>query len=288
MDQQSPKLFGYLILVGLCFVLSFNVFFIVEQRQQALIFQFGEIVRVIKQPGLQMKIPLVQEVHLFDNRVLNVVAEEKEVIAQDSKKLIVSAFAKYRIDDPLKFYQTVLDESMVRDKLNPILESSLRQVLGEVPLAALLSGERAEVMKKIQVLANAQAAGFGINIVDLRILRTDLPKENSEAVYRRMQTDREKEAKKFRAEGAEEALKIKSKADKDRKIIIAEAEKQSQILRGEGDGISIKIFADAFGRDIEFYSFYRSMQAYKKILSKDDTTFILSPESEFLKFIDNK
>lgn len=277
-----------IFILGLITILGLTSFFIVEQRQQALVLQFGEVVRVIQEPGLKFKIPFIQKVSLFDNRILNLSADEKEVIAKDQKRLIVTAFTKYRITNPLKFYQTVRDENGVRSRLNSILDSSLRQILGEVPLATLLTGERATIMRNIQQLVNTQAADFGIDVIDVRIMRADLPKENSEAIYRRMQTEREKEAKQFRAEGAEEAQRIKSRADKDAKILIAESQLQAQITRGEGDSISSKIFADAFSQDPEFFSFYRSIQAYRSTLKKGDTTVILSPDSDFLHFFNNK
>ena len=276
--------FAALFSLGIVTLLALTSVFIVEQRQQALVLQFGEVTRVIKEPGLKFKVPFIQKVSLFDNRVLNLTADEKEVIAKDQKRLIVTSFAKYRITNPLKFYQTVRDEAGVRTRLNSILDSSLRQILGEVPLATLLTGERSAIMQNIQQLVNTPSADFGIDVMDVHIMRADLPKENSDAIYRRMQTEREKEAKQFRAEGAEEAQRIKSRADKETKILLAESQLKAQITRGEGDSISSKIFADAFNQDPEFFGFYRSMQAYRATLKKGDTTMVLSPDSEFLHF----
>ncbi|AIL65486.1 Modulator of FtsH protease HflC [Rickettsiales bacterium Ac37b] len=272
-------------------ILLINTLFIVDQRQQALIFQFGEVVKVEKSPGLHFKLPFIQNIIYFDNRLLNVTADEKEVIANDQKRLIISAFARYKIIDPLKFYQTVRDESGIKLRLNTMLDSSLRQVLGEVPLVALLTNERSNIMKKIKDLINSQTLNFGIDVIDVRILRADLPKENSNAIYKRMQTEREKEAKELRAEGAGEAQRIKSKADKDKAVLLAEAKRDADITRGEGDGIAAKIFADNLGKDPEFFDFYRSLQAYKKVINKDNTTLVLSPKSEFFKYLkdlDNK
>jgi membrane protease subunit HflC len=280
---NKNKLYLIILLSGLLII---NLLFIVSQHQQALVFQFGEVVRVIKSPGLKLKVPFIQKIIYFDNRILNITADDKEITAKDQKRIRVNTFAKYKIVEPLKFYKTVRDEAGVRTRLNTIIESSLRQVLGEEPLSALLTSERALIMRKIQQLANTQATDFGVDVIDVRIVRADLPKENSEAIFKRMQTDREKEAKEIRAEGAEEALRIKSRADKDAKILLAEAQKKAQIIRGEGDGISSKIFADAFNRDPEFYNFYRSMQAYQQALNKNDTTFVLSPESKFFKYFD--
>lgn len=276
-----------LISIGLALFLLINALFVVDQRQQALVLQFGEVVRVIKEPGLKFKVPFIQKVSLFDSRILNLSADEKEVIAKDQKRLIVTAFAKYKITNPLKFYQTVRDENGVRTRLNSILDSSLRQVLGEVPLATLLTGERAAIMKSIQQLVSTQASSFGVDVIDVRIMRADLPKENSDAIYRRMQTEREKEAKQFRAEGAEEAQRIKARADKETKVLLAESQQQAQILRGEGDAISSKIFADAFSQDAEFFNFYRSLQAYRATMQKGDTSFVLSPNSPFLHYFNN-
>lgn len=276
-----------LISIGLALFLLINALFVVEQRQQALVLQFGEVVRVIKEPGLKFKVPFIQKVSLFDSRILNLSADEKEVIAKDQKRLIVTAFAKYKITNPLKFYQTVRDENGVRTRLNSILDSSLRQVLGEVPLATLLTGERSAIMKSIQQLVSTQAASFGVDVIDVRIMRADLPKENSDAIYRRMQTEREKEAKQFRAEGAEEAQRIKARADKETKVLLAESQQQAQIIRGEGDAISSKIFADAFSQDAEFFNFYRSLQAYRTTMQKGNTSFVLSPSSPFLHYFNN-
>jgi len=279
--------FYTIIILGFVGFLAVNSFFIVRQQQQALVLQFGKVEHVVKDPGMHFKMPFIQDVTFFDNRVLNLNAEEKEVIAKDQKRLIVTAFAKYTITDPLKFYQTVRDEEGIGTRLNSIVESSLRQVLGSVPLATLLTGERARIMKDIQGLVNDQATSFGIKVIDVRIMRADLPKENSDAIFQRMQTEREKEAKEFRAEGAEESLRIKAHADKDRLILRADAQLQAQIIRGEGDAISTKISAEAFGQDTDFFSFYRSMQAYRNALHKSDTTMVLSPHSEFLKYFDS-
>jgi membrane protease subunit HflC len=276
------KLNLYFIL-GLIGIILLNIFFIVDQRQQALLFQFGEVVKVAKEPGLHLKIPFIQRVHYLDNRILNVTAEEKELIAKDHKRLIVNAFAKYTITDPLKFYQTVRDEAGIRTRLSTILDSSLRQAVADFPLSSLLTSDRTVIMKKVGQMVSNQTKSFGIAIIDVRILHAELPKENRAAIYKRMQTEREKEAREFRAEGAEEAQRIKSKADRDRKEILADAQKQAQILKGEGDAISSKIYSDAFNQDPEFFGFYKSMQAYKSALSKSNTSLVLSSDSDFLK-----
>ncbi len=281
--ENKPQ---YIISIVILVLLLLNSFFVLEQRQQALVVQFGEVKKVIKTPGLKFKMPIIQDVVIFDNRILDLNADPRELIAADQKRLIVDAFAKYQIVDPLKFYQTVRDEIGVRNRLNSILDSSLRQVLGSVPLNTLLTSERVRIMRNITNIVDMQTSSFGIKVVDVRIMRADLPKENSEAIYRRMQTEREKEAKQLRAQGEERAQGIRSRAEKDRVIIIAEARKKSQIMRGEGDGEAAKIFADAFNRDPEFSNFYRSMQAYRETLKKDDTTILLSPDKGFLKYFE--
>lgn len=279
-SNKSPLILVTIILTLLAVI---NSAFIVNETQQALVFQFGRVINVIKTPGIHFKIPMVQEVDYFDKRILNLTADEKEFTAKDQKRLLVNAFTKYKINDPLKFYQTVRDDLGIKNKLNSIVDSSMRQIIGEFPLSALLTVERTAIMKRIQQLVNNQAASFGVTVVDVRIMRADLPKENSEAIYKRMQTEREKEAKEFRAEGAEEAQRIKSRADKERTILLAEEEKKSQMIRGEGDFISSKTFADAFGKDPDFFAFYRSMQAYLNSFNKNDTTVILTKDTEFMK-----
>ncbi len=290
---------GGVILAVLLLILSGSVF-VVTQTEQALVLQFGKPVRVIKEAGLNFKTPFVQNVEYFDNRLLDFDAQSNEVIASDQKRLIVDAFVRYRITDPLRFKQTVGNEITMRSRLNSILESSLRQVLGSVPLSAVLSEKRSEIMADIRNIVNMQAmgtkieggadnitkGGFGIEVVDVRIKRADLPPANSEGIYKRMQTEREREAKEFRAKGSEDAQKIRSQADKERTILLAEAKKKSEITRGEGDGTATKIFADSFGKDQDFFQFYRSMQAYKKTLDKKDTTIMMSPDNEFLKYME--
>jgi membrane protease subunit HflC len=273
-----------------------NSLFVVEQTTQALVLQFGKPVRVEQTPGLKLKMPFIQNVEFYDNRLLDFEAETKEVIASDQKRLKVNAFVRYRIVDPLRFKQSVTDERTMRSRLNSILESSLRQALGNVPLSAVVSEKRSELMQQIRGLVNDQAkgvkaegateGGFGIDVVDVRIKRADLPPANSEGIYKRMQTERTRAANQYRAQGAEDAQKIKSQADKERTILLAEARKKSEILRGEGDSTATRIFAESFGQDQEFFQFYRSMAAYKKTLSAKDTTLILSPNNDFLKYIE--
>ena len=271
-------------------IVFFSALFIVKQTEQALVLQFGDPIRVIKKPGLKIKIPLIQNAIFYDTRVLDFDAEVEEVILSDQKRLLVDAFIRYKIVDPLKFYQSVGDENGFKARVGGILSGSLRRVLGSDPLEVVLSVDRSELMEKIQEGIDNEAVNFGVKMVDVRIKRADLPKANSEAIFARMRAEREKEARQFRAEGSEESQIIKSKAEKERTVIIAEANKKSQTIRGEGDGSAIKIYAKAFNKDKEFFKFYRSMEAYKKVFKEgdDDPTLILSPESDFFKYFGNK
>ena len=265
-------------------VLSYFSMFVVKEINQAIVLQFGDPKQIIVTPGLYFKIPFVQNVVFLDRRILSLDPPPEEVIASDQKRLIVDAFARFKIVDPLKFYISVGNERVARSRLATIINSRLRNVLGKQSLATLLSQDRAKQMALIQEGVNNEAEKFGIEIIDVRIKRADLPQANSEAIYRRMQTEREREAKEFRAKGAEMAVTITSTADKEVTVILANADKASEIMKGEGDGQRNKIFADAFGRDTEFFAFYRAMQAYEKALIGGDTSLILSPDSDFFKF----
>src|SRR6056300_617664 len=240
--------------------LAFLSMFIVKETNQAIVLQFGDPKRIITKPGLNFKIPFIQNVVFLDTRILNLDTPPEEVIASDQKRLIVDAFARFRIVDPLKFYISVGNERVARSRLATIVNARIRGVLGKEELATLVSKDRARLMDQITKDVNNEAEKLGIQIIDVRIKRADLPQANSEAIFRRMQTEREREAKEFRAEGAEIAQTIRSTADKEVTIILAEANKKSQVLKGEGDGERNKIFAEAFGRDPDFFSFYRSMQ----------------------------
>ena len=268
-------------------VTSFFSIFIVKEINQAIVLQFGDPKRIILKPGLNFKIPFIQNVVFLDKRILNLDAPPEEVIASDQKRLIVDAFARFQIVDPLKFYISVGNERVARSRLSTIINSRIRSVLGTQRLQTLLSEDRNKQMALIQEGVNNEANKFGIKIVDVRIKRADLPQANSDAIYRRMQTEREREAKEFRARGAEMAVTITSTADKEVTVILADAQKKSEIMKGEGDGQRNKIFAEAFGRDPEFFAFYRAMQAYENALIGGDTSLILSPDSEFFKFFGN-
>ena len=264
--------------------LSYFSIFIVKEINQAIVLQFGDPKKIILNPGLNFKIPFIQNVVFLDKRILNLDTPPEEVIASDQKRLIVDAFARFKIVDPLKFYISVGNERVARSRLATIINSRLRNVLGKQELQTLLSKDRTKQMSLIQEGVNTEAENFGIQIVDVRIKRADLPPANSEAIYSRMQTERQREAKEFRAQGAEIAQKIRSTADKDVTVILANANKKSEIMKGEGDGKRNNIFANAFGRDPQFFAFYRAMQAYEKALIGGETSLVLSPDSEFFKF----
>ena len=274
-------------IIGVVAVVAFFSIFIVKEVNQAIVLQFGDPKRIITSPGLNFKIPFIQNVVFLDKRILNLDAPPEEVIASDQKRLIVDAFARFQITDPLKFYISVGNERVARSRLSTIINSRIRSVLGTQRLQTLLSEDRTKQMSLIQEGVNNEAEKFGIKIVDVRIKRADLPQANSNAIFARMQTEREREAKEFRAKGAEMAVTITSTADKEVTVILADAEKKSEIMKGEGDGQRNKIFADAFGKDPEFFAFYRAMQAYEKALIGGETSLILSPDSEFFKFFGN-
>ena len=279
--KAAKFIFPAIILIG---VVIFQSLFVVQEISQAIVLQFGDPKKIVTKAGLNFKLPFIQNVVYLDKRILNLDNDPEEVIAADQKRLIVDAFARFKIVDPLKFYISVGNERVARSRLSTIINSRIRGVLGTQELATLLSTDRARQMQIIQSQVNEEAKNFGINIVDVRIKRADLPPANSEAIYKRMQTEREREAKEFRAQGAEIAQKIRSTADKDVTVILAQANKKSEIMKGEGDGQRNKIFADAFGRDPQFFAFYRAMQAYEKALIGGETSLVLSPDSDFFKF----
>jgi membrane protease subunit HflC len=276
-----------IVIIGLIAFIAYLSIFTVFEIKNAIVLQFGDPKRVIMEPGLNFKIPFVQNVVFIDNRILDIDAPPAEVIASDQKRLIVDAYVKFKIIDVLDFYKTLGNENVARSRISAIVNSRIRSVLGERPLSAVLSEDRASLMKEITALVETEVNNFGISIVDVRIKRADLPEANSEAIFRRMQTEREREAKEFRAQGAEIAQRIRSTADKDVTIIKSQAEKKANIIRGEGDGKANGVFADAFNTDPEFFAFYRAMQAYVEGLQNTDTTMILSPDSQFFKYFAN-
>lgn len=281
--MSRTALTGAAVAVVILIVLSVSALFTVNQAQQALVLQFGAPVRPIEDPGLHVKIPFAQNVVYFDRRLLDIDTDPQEVTMLDQKRLVVDAFARYRIVDPLQFYQAVGSEANMRVRLSAIVISKLRDTLGKVPFVAVLTEQRAQLMKQITDQVVAEAQSFGVRVFDVRIMRADLHPDNSAAIYGRMQTERERQAKQARAEGAQKAAEIRAQADRERTVILADAQKQAQILRGQGDAEATGIFADAFNRDPSFYEFYRSLQAYRNAFA-DGTTMVLSPDSEFLKY----
>jgi modulator of FtsH protease HflC len=268
-------------------IVATSALFVVDQTEQALVLQFGQPRRVIREPGLWMKRPFLEDVRRYDNRLLDFEPPPEEVIVSDQKRLVVDTYTRYRITDPLLFYQTANSEVAVRARLSAMVNGSLRRVLGNVTLSALLSHQRSSIMKQIRDEVRDQGKGFGIDVVDVRIRRADLPEENSQAIYARMVSERQQQAAQFRGEGAEAAQTVRANADRERTVIIAEAQRDAQKVRGDGDAQSIRIYADAFGQDKEFFAFYRSMQAYRDALTGHGTSFVLTPDTGFFRFFEN-
>jgi membrane protease subunit HflC len=270
-----------LVAVG---VFAMSSLFIVDQTEEALVLQFGDPRRVIRQPGLKVKRPFIENVIFYENRLLDFEPPPEEVIVSDQKRLVVDTYTRYRITDPLLFYQTVNSEAAVRARLSAMVNGSLRRVLGNVTLSALLSHERSAIMGQIRDEVTAQGKSFGIDVIDVRIRRADLPEENSQAIFARMQSERQQQAAQYRAEGAEAAQNVRANAERERTVILAEAQRDAQRVRGNGDADSIRIYADAFGQDKDFFAFYRSMQAYREALTGRSTSFVLTPDSGFFRF----
>ncbi|HEU0216870.1 MAG TPA: protease modulator HflC [Stellaceae bacterium] len=271
------------VLVAIGILLNSAVF-IVDQTESALVLQFGQPRREVRQPGLWFKRPFVENVVFYDNRVLDFEPRPEEVIVSDQKRLVVDSYARYKIIDPLLFYQTVGTEVGVRGRLSAIVNGSLRRVLGNVTLSDILSVKRADIMIQIRNEVAESAKAFGIDVVDVRLRRADLPEENSEAIYARMKSERQQQAAQYRGEGAEAAQSVRANAERERTVTLAEAQRDAQRVRGDGDAQAIKIYADAFGKDKQFFSFYRSLQAYRAALVSKDTSFLLSPDNNFFRF----
>ncbi len=272
------------VAVALLFVAA-SSFFTVQQTQQVLITQFGQPIRVIQKPGLNMKLPFIQTVIVFDRRLLDFEAPGEEVILGDQRRLIVDSFTRYSITDPLLFFQTVgATEAGIRGRLNSIVTSSLRRVLAGETLLAVLSADRGRIMGEIRRQVNDEARRFGIEVTDVRIRRADLPDENTQAILSRMQSERERVAREARAEGAEVAARIRAQAERDRTVLLASAEADAAILRGTGEQEAIRVFAEAFQRDPEFFQFWRTMQAYREVFSTGESRMVLTPESDFFRY----
>lgn len=268
----------------LLFLLGASPFFIVDVTQTAIVVQLGKPVRNVTKPGLYVKVPFIQEVTYFDKRLLDYDSSAQDVITQDKKTILIDNFAKWRIVDPLKVYQAFQSQRGALQRLHDIIYSELRVELGRHDLSEIVSKTRAEIMKVVTERSNEKASAYGIEIQDVRIKRADLPEQNEKAVFARMQAERERQAKQYRAEGAEEAQKIRSEAEKDREIILAEAYREAEELRGEGDARAFKIYAEAYRQDPRFFEFTRSMEAYKKTFN-GKSTVVMSPDSEFFKYL---
>ena len=281
--MKTPLALIGLVVVVLGVLVSGSIF-VVHQQDQALVLQFGDPKRVVKEPGLNFKIPFIQNVEYFDKRILDFDAEAEEVPTKDQKQLVVNAFTRYRIVDPLKFFQTVNNERGMEIRLANVINASLRAVFGEVALATLLTSERARLVHNIAQRVDKQGVEFGVNVIDVRIKRVDLPEENSQAIFRRMQTQREQEARRIRAEGQKEAKSIRADADKQSTIIQADARKTGEILRGEGEAGAQKIYNSAYGQDRDFFDFWISMNALREGLTGNNTRYIGPPSGDFFKF----
>ncbi len=270
-----------IIVLGL---VAYGALFTVDQREQAIVMQFGEPKRVITEPGLAWKVPLIQNVQYYEKRVLNLDPPAENILLSDQKRLIVDVFARYRIHDPLKFFQAVRSEGVARQRLGGIVNDRLRQILGNSTLSSVLSEERTQILADLRESVDRETRTFGIALVDVRIRRADLPDETRESVFDRMRSEREREAAEFRAQGFEQSERIKAAADREATVIRAEAKRQSEILRGQGEGRRTEILNNAYGQDPDFFNFYRSMQAYSASLGADSTYLVLSPDSEFFSF----
>jgi membrane protease subunit HflC len=284
-DRRLLTLVAVVLVVAGIFAMS--SLFIVEQTEEALVLRLGEVRDVIPSPGLKMKWPFIENVIFYDNRLLDFEPPPEEVIVSDQKRLVVDTYTRYRITNPLLFYQTVNSEAAVRARLNAMVSGSLRRVLGNVTLSALLSHQRSAIMAQIRDEVSAQGKSFGIDVIDVRIRRADLPEENSQAIFARMQSEREQQARQYRGEGAEAAQTVRANAERERTVILAEAQRDAQRVRGDGDAESIRVYAAAFGQDKEFFAFYRSMQAYRDALTGRGTSFVLTPDSGFFRFFQN-
>ncbi len=276
-----------ILVIALGFTAASSMF-TVNETEQALVMQFGKVQAVEQEPGLKFKTPFVQNVILVDKRVLSVGTQREEVVTRDQKRLMVDSFARFRISNPLLYYQSFGNINVAFSRVETILNSQLRQILGREILTDIVSGERTRLMDTIKNQVNTETESRGIEVVDVRIVRADLPEANSQKVFDRMRTQREQEAKEIRATGAEIAQRTRANADRDRTILIAEAKRDAEITRGAGDAEKNRIFADAFGQDQDFFTFYRSMQAYREAISDDDTTMVLSPDSDFFQYFNPK
>jgi membrane protease subunit HflC len=286
---MTARIFGGLglVIIAAIGILAYLSLFVVHQTEQALVLRFGEPVRVILQPGLYTKLPLVDDVTLIDKRILDLDSPPLEIIASDQKRLVVDAFGRYKVTDPLRFFQSVGTIAVADQRLATLLNSAVRQVLGEANFEMVVRDERDALMERITERVNREATNFGIAVVDVRIRRADLPEANSQAIYQRMQTERQREATEIRAQGEQAARRIRAEADRAATVIVAEANRESEQIRGDGDAARTTIFAEAYGADPEFFDFYRSMVAYQNGLKAGTTRMLLSPDSEFFRYFND-
>ena len=284
---MKPVLLAAAAAVLLLLIVVGGTFFTVSQTQQALVLYFGEPVRVITKPGLKVKLPLIENVVRLDNRILDLETPQQEVVASDNQRILVDAFVRYRIIDPLRFYQSVGTVTRANNQLASIMNSALRRVLGDATLPQIVKEDRASLMVKIRDIVNTDSERLGLTITDVRIRRADLPKEISAKVYSRMISERAREAAEYRAQGAEQAQSITADADRQVVVLKADAQRKSEELRGQGDAERNRVFAEAYGKDPEFFGFYRSMQAYDTALKGSDTRLVLSPDSDFFRYFGN-
>ena len=286
--MASFRIATIVVLLAGAFVL-YNSAFTVNQTQQALVLQLGDPKRTIQEPGLAFKLPFIQDVTYYEKRVLSLIPQDaQEVILSDQKRLMVDAYARYKITDPLLFYQTVRNENGARGRLEAIIDSSVRRALGNETLGSILTGQRNDITRSIGDEVNQSVVSLGLQIIDVRLRRADYPEATSQNIFNRMKSERTREAKEFRATGEEEAQKIRSAAEKTRTVIISEAQQIAQETRGGGDSEAIRIYADSFGQDAEFFAFYRSMEAYRKSFGESDTSMVLSPNSSFFRYLLDK
>jgi len=279
-------IFGIVIAVVLA-VLAYGSLFIVYPTQQALVLQFGEVRRTVTEPGLYFKVPFIQNAVYLDKRILDLDVNSLEAIASDQKRLVVDAFARYRIDNPVLFYQTVNNVQEGSRRLSTFVQSAVRAVLADTSFIAVVRDSRPDVMERIRRDVEARAEGIGVKVVDVRLRRADLPEANSQAIFRRMQTERQREATEIRAQGEEAARRIRAQAERQAVVITAEANQESEKIRGDGDSQRGRIFADAYGKDAAFFAFFRSMQAYGATLADDGTRFVIAPDTEFFRFLND-
>ncbi|MFM2422995.1 MAG: hypothetical protein RL291_1525, partial [Pseudomonadota bacterium] len=276
-----------IVLLGGAALVAYLSFFIVQQNEQAIVLQFGRTIRVIQEPGLYFKTPFVQTVETLDKRVLELDTAPQEVTASDQKRLVVDAFTRYRITDPLRFFQTLRTERRVRDVLGPIVESALRRALGSATLIDVVRDKREELMRQIAKQVNDEGKDYGIEVIDVRIKRADLPDATSKSVFERMVAERQREAQEFRARGTADANRRRAEADRESLVIRATAQQKADEVRGEGDAERNRIFNEAYKQNPEFFAFYRSMQAYEQGFKAGDTRLLLSPDSDFFRYFQN-